>query len=216
VTATKVTLCKVPASMTIASLSYTQLELNWGANGNPAGTKYIAHCSPDGFVTIYSSTVTATTATFSSLARNTEYEVRVYAVNHAGVCTGYLGQYDRRTQPGTWQEATIKKTGKNSYGFEGDGVWTWELPAKGGSAVTITVYVRYNSDYGAAAKPKITLYNKGVNESAQATGAAEGAWEKLTVSGTPAGKGVLFLKVEGFSTAVDAKYFVDDIQVKQP
>ncbi len=200
--------------MTIASLSETQLELNWGANGNPSGTKYIAHCSPDSFATIYSSTVTATTATFNSLARNTEYEVRVCAVNHAGETTGYLGQYTRRTQPGTWQEKATTKTGKNSYGFEGDGAWTWEVPASGGSLLTITVYVQYNSDYGAAAKPKITLYNYGVNSSAQMTVGAE-AWEKLTVSGTPSGKGVLFLKVEGFSTAIDAKYFVDDIQVNQ-
>ena len=95
-------------------------------------------------------------------------------------------------------------------------MWTWEVPANGGSAVTITAYVQYNSDYGVAAKPKITLSNKGLNESAQASGAAEGAWEKLTVSGTPAGNGVLFLKVEGFSTAVGAKYFVDDIQISQP
>ncbi len=213
-TATKVTLCKVPVSMTIASPSYTQLELNWDANGNPAGTKYIAHCSPDGFAMIHSSTVTATTATFNSLTRNTEYEVRVYAVNHAGVCTRYLGQYSRRTQPGTFQEKTTTRTGKNSYGFEGDGVWTWEVPANGGSAVTITAYAQYNSDYGGAAKPKFTLYNNGVNDDASMTVGA-GAWEKLTVSGTPTGKGVLFLKVEGFSTAVGAKYFVDDIQVNQ-
>jgi len=185
-----VTLCNVPVTMTIASPSYTQLELNWDANGNSDGTKYIAHCSPDGFVTIYASTVTATTATFSSLARNTEYEVRVYAVNHGGVCTGFLGSYSRKTQPCVWQEKTTTRTGPNAFGFEGDGVWTWEVPANGGSAVTITAYARYNSSYGGAAKPKITLSNKGLNESAQASGAAEDAWEKLTVSGTPTGKGV--------------------------
>jgi len=145
VTATKVTLCEVPASLTIASPSYTQLELNWDANSNPSGTKYIAHCSPDSFATVYSSTVTATTATFNSLTRNTEYEVRVYAVNYAGVCTGYLGSYSKKTQPGTFQEKTTIRTGKNSYGFEGDGVWTWEVPVNGGSLVTITAYAQYNS-----------------------------------------------------------------------
>ncbi len=213
-TATKVTLCKVPANMTIASPSYTQLELNWDVNGNPSGTKYIAHCSPDGFVTIYSSTVTATTATFNSLMRNTEYEVRVYAVNYAGVCSGYLGSYSRKTQPCVWQEKATTRTGPNAFGFEGDGIWTWKVPANGGSLLTITAYVRYDSDYSAALKPKITLYNYGINSFAQMTGVAD-TWEKLTVSGTPSGKGVLFLKVEGFSTAVGAKYFVDDIQVNQ-
>jgi len=114
-----------------------------------------------------------------------------------------------------WQEKTTTRTGPNAFGFEGDGVWTWKVPADGGSLLTITVFVRYDSNYGAAAKPKITLYNYGVNSSDQMTGGAD-TWEKLTVSGTPSGKGVLFLKVEGFSTAVDAKYFVDDIQVNQP
>jgi len=213
-TATKVTLCKVPVGMTIASPSYTQLDLNWDANGNPDGTKYIAHCSPDGFATIYSSTVTATTATFSSLTRNTEYEVRVYAVNHDDICIGYLGPYSRKTQPCVWQEKTTTRTGPNAFGFEGDGVWTWKVPANGGSLLTITAYAQYNSAYGGATKPKFTLSNMGVNSSDQMTGGAD-TWEKLTVSGTPSGKGVLFLKVEGFSTAVDAKYFVDDIQVSQ-
>ncbi|MCD6311479.1 MAG: hypothetical protein J7M11_03370, partial [Elusimicrobia bacterium] len=81
--------------------------------------------------------------------------------------------------------------------------------------VTITAYAQYNSDYGGASKPKFTLYNNGVNDNASMTGGAD-IWEKLTVSGTPSGKGVLFLKVEGFSTEVGAKYFVDDIQVNQP
>jgi len=113
-----------------------------------------------------------------------------------------------------WQEKTTTRTGPNAFGFEGDGIWTWKVPANGGSLLTITAYAQYNSDYGGAAKPKITLYNNGVNDDASMTGEAD-TWEKLTVSGTPSGKGVLFLKVEGFSTVVDAKYFVDDIQVKQ-
>jgi len=74
--------------------------------------------------------------------------------------------------------------------------------------------MRYNSSYGSASKPKLTLYNYGVNSTAQMTAGAD-TWEKLTVSGTPTSDGVLLLKVEGFSTEVGAKYFVDDIQVNQ-
>jgi len=158
----------------------------------------------------------ATDHTFSSLVRNKQYFFRLKAKDNTGNISAYSSVVSRRTQPGSFQEKTIKKTGKNSYGFEGDGAWTWEVPANGGTEIKITVYAQYNLSYGGAAKPKITLYNKGVNESAQATGAAEGAWEKLTVSGTPSGKGVLFLKVEGFSTGVGAKYLVDDIQISQP
>jgi len=153
--------------------------------------------------------------TFSSLTRNKQYYFRLKAKDNLDNTSAYSSVVSRRTQPGTFQEKTTTRTGKNSYGFEGDGIWTWEVPANGGSAVTITAYARYNSDYGGGAKPKITLSNMGVNSSDQMTGGA-GVWEKLTVSGTPSEKGVLFLKVEGFSTAVDAKYFVDDIQISQP
>jgi len=114
-----------------------------------------------------------------------------------------------------WQEKTTTRTGPNAFGFNEDAVWTWKVPANGGSLLTITAYVQYNPSYGGASKPKFTLYNYGIDNSAIASVAAEDAWEKLTVSGTPTGKGVLFLKVEGFSTAAGAKYFVDDIQVNQ-
>ena len=151
--------------------------------------------------------------TEAGLKRNTKYGRYVQSHNTAG--SNNSATVNKKTQPCVWQEKTTTRTGPNAFGFEGDGVWTWKVPADGGSLLTITVFVRYDSNYGAAAKPKITLYNYGVNSSDQMTGGAD-TWEKLTVSGTPSGKGVLFLKVEGFSTAVDAKYFVDDIQVNQP
>jgi len=113
-----------------------------------------------------------------------------------------------------WQEKTVTRTGPNAFGFGGGESWTWEVPAKGWQPITITAYMRYNSSYGSAEKPKLTLYNYGVNSSAQMTVGAD-TWEKLTVSGTPTSDGVLLLKVEGFSTEVGAKYFVDDIQVNQ-
>ncbi len=152
--------------------------------------------------------------TFSSLARNTKYYFRLKAEDNADNTSAYSSVLSKKTQPCVWQEKTTTRTGPNAFGFEGDGVWMWEVPANGGSLLTITAYAQYNSDYGGAAKPKITLYNYGVNSSAQMTVGAD-TWEKLTVSGTPSGKGVLFLKVEGFSTAVGAKYFVDDINIDQ-
>ncbi|MCD6311383.1 MAG: DUF2341 domain-containing protein, partial [Elusimicrobia bacterium] len=164
------------------------------------------------------STVWESTSVYSDsgLKRNTQYSYRVKMRDKAANESGWSTAVNKKTQPCVWQEKTTTRTGPNAFGFEGDGVWTWKVPVNGGSLVTITGYIRYNSDYGGAAKPKFTLYNNGVNNSATASIAAADAWEKLTVSGTPSGKGVLFLKVEGFSTAVDAKYFVDDIQVNQP
>jgi len=154
--------------------------------------------------------------TFSSLTRNKQYFFKLKARDNLDNTSAYSSVVSRRTQPGTWQEKATARTGPNAFGFEGDGVWTWKVPVNGGSQVTITAYVQYNLSYGGAAKPKFTLYNYGINDSAQATVAAEDNWEKLTVSGTPTGKGVLFLKVEGFSTQPGAKYFVDDIQINQP
>ena len=86
--------------------------------------------------------------------------------------------------------------------------------------VTVKAYVQYNAAYGSAAKPKITLSGLGITGSeegqyAEATGAAQDAWEQLTVTGTPNAKGVLTLKVETFSTVDGAKAWIDDISVAQ-
>ncbi len=203
-----------PAVNYNAGDSYTQITWKWADNSS-------GQYQEDGFK-IYSSTggilktlsANTTCWTESGLTRNTKYSRYVQSHNTAGSNNSVTA--NKKTQPCVWQEKTTTRTGPNAFGFEGDGIWTWKVPAKGGSLVTITAFVRYDSDYSAALKPKITLYNYGINESAQATVAAENDWEKLTVSGTPTGKGVLFLKVEGFSTAVGAKYFVDDIQVSPP
>ncbi len=149
--------------------------------------------------------IAATDYTFSSLSRNTKYYFRVKAKDNVENISAYSSVVGKKTQPCVWQEKTTTKTEPNAFGFEGDRIWTWKVPVNGGSLLTITAFVRYDLDYGGAAKPKITLYNYGVNSSAQMTGGT-GVWEKLTVSGTPTGKGVLFLKVEGFSPAVGAKY----------
>ena len=163
------------------------------------------------------STVWESTSVYtdSGLSKNTQYSYRVKLRDSLENESSWSATVNKKTQPCVWQEKVTTRTGPNAFGFEGDGVWTWKVPVNGGSLVTITAYAQYNSDYGGASKPKFTLYNNGVNDNASMTGGAD-TWEKLTVSGTPSGKGVLFLKVEGFSTAVDAKYFVDDIQVNQP
>ncbi|MFA5779373.1 MAG: DUF2341 domain-containing protein [Elusimicrobiota bacterium] len=113
-----------------------------------------------------------------------------------------------------WQEKTVTRTGPNAFGFGGGENWEWEVLCKGGQLVTIIAYVKYNTSYGSASKPKITLYNLGISNSTQMVGGAD-TWEQLTVSGTPNRNGVLKLKIEGFSTQPGAKMFVDDIQISQ-
>jgi hypothetical protein len=99
----------------------------------------------------------------------------------------------------------------------GDATWEWDVPVKSGSALTITAYIRYNSDYGAATKPKLTLSGRGITPtSISATGAAQDAWELLTLNpGTPTENATLTLKVEGFSNSPGAKFYIDDVNILQ-
>ncbi|MFA5779368.1 MAG: hypothetical protein WC947_04465 [Elusimicrobiota bacterium] len=113
-----------------------------------------------------------------------------------------------------WQEKSVVRTGANSYGIYGAESFVWEVPAKSGQLVTITAYIRYNTNYGAASKPKITLYNLGISNTATMSASSD-TWEQLQVSGTPNRNGVLELKIEGFSNAPGAKVYVDDMIINQ-
>ncbi|MFA5780179.1 MAG: hypothetical protein WC947_08570, partial [Elusimicrobiota bacterium] len=113
-----------------------------------------------------------------------------------------------------WQEKTTVRTGNNAFGFGGGESFEWEIPAKSGQLITVTAYIRYNTSYGSATKPKLTLYNLGISNTATMTQGAD-TWEQLTVSGTPNRNGVLKLKIEGYSTVPGAKMFVDDINISQ-
>jgi hypothetical protein len=113
-----------------------------------------------------------------------------------------------------------------SMGMEKDTSYEFNIAVNDGVApepdkpVTVKAYVQYNTAYGSAAKPKITLSGLGITgietgENAVATGAAENYWEQLSVSGTPNAKGVVTLKVETFSTETGAEAWIDDISVSQ-
>jgi hypothetical protein len=117
-----------------------------------------------------------------------------------------------------WQEKSITRTSSNAFGFGGGEIWAWEVPVKSGSALTITAYIRYNSEYGGSTtKPKLTLTGRGITPtSISATGAAQDAWELLTINpGTPSQNATLTLRAEGFSTNPGAKFYIDDINVSQ-
>jgi hypothetical protein len=117
-----------------------------------------------------------------------------------------------------WQEKSVTRTPPNSFGFGGGETWAWQVPVKSGSALTITAYIRYNTEYGGAAtKPKLTLSGAGISPaSISATSSAENAWELLTINaGTPSQNATLTLKTEGFSTNPAAKFYIDDINVSQ-
>jgi hypothetical protein len=116
-----------------------------------------------------------------------------------------------------WKEKTVVRTGDNSNGFYGGDDWTWQVPVKGGTLVTISAYIRYNVEYqgGTYDKPKLTLSGLGINESISATSSADNSWELRQLSGTPSADGVLTLKAEGFSPNPVGKFYVDDISINQ-
>ena len=212
-----------PANVSISSCSagsHSQITVYFTANDTGsglAGSPYYVEMSTasnfGGDVT-NSGWISQTSYVFNNLNRNKKYYFRLTAKDNAGNVSDPSSVVNWQTKPGTYQEKITTRTGPNSFGFFGDGLWEWEVAAKGGQLITVTAYIRYNASYGAAAKPKLTLYNLGVNSNATMIASAD-TWEQLQVSGTPNRNGVLKLKIEGYSTVPGAKMFVDDIQVSQ-
>lgn len=80
------TLAPVTADPPFTGVFAASFTFNWENGGNPAGTRYTAEISKDGFVSVSSAIRTsALSAAFSSLAANTVYQARVKAVNFLGV-----------------------------------------------------------------------------------------------------------------------------------
>lgn len=85
------TLAHLPLSPAAQTVQFTTASVAWGANGNPAGTRYEAHVSTDLFFGSYvSSSTLAASATFYALTANATYYFRVRAVGRA-VPTAYAG-----------------------------------------------------------------------------------------------------------------------------
>ncbi|MFA5779932.1 MAG: hypothetical protein WC947_07325 [Elusimicrobiota bacterium] len=198
-----------------SALGYSSIKWMWSDNSSGWSQEngFRVYTSTGGLIAATSADVIDYTET--GLNRNKPYSRYVQPYNVAWSSSASNSTtVSWRTKPGTYQEKTVVRTPPNSFGFVGDGLWEWEVAAKSGQLVTITAYIRYNSSYGAAGKPKLTLYNLGVNSNATMSASAD-TWEQLQVSGTPNRNGVLKLKIEGFSTIPGAKMFVDDISISQ-
>jgi len=209
-----------PSINLIRALSDAVIQWNWSDPNSGASQEqgYKLYTSTGGLV----GTVGADTTyyTEAGLQKNREYARYVQAYNAAGSSNSATVVW--RTKPGTFQSKVSQgnpvRTGNNSFGFFGDANWTWQVPVKSGSPLTITCYVRYNTQYGGSAtKPKITLSGRGISTtSVLASAAAENAWELLSINaGTPTQNGILLLIAEGFSNNPGARFWVDDIQVSQ-
>lgn len=92
------TLAAQPGVQNFTGVSRDQLQANWSANGNTAGTEYLVEVTTDAFSTLVSSG--RTTNTFiglTSLLSNTTYAVRVAAYNAENVPSVYADLGSTRT-----------------------------------------------------------------------------------------------------------------------
>ena len=151
-----------PQAVSISSfsaLSYSQIKVTYAAasdseSGLAVSPYFVEAALAEDFSgAADSGWMAATDETFSTLTRNKKYYFRVKAKDKAGnISTSTVK--NKKTQPCVWQEKTTTRTGPNAFGFDGDGIWTWKVPANGGTTLTITAYARYNSNYGAASDRK--------------------------------------------------------------
>ncbi|PKN02009.1 MAG: hypothetical protein CVU77_03510 [Elusimicrobia bacterium HGW-Elusimicrobia-1] len=203
-----------------AALSNTSIEWGWTDNSSGASQEdeFRVYSSTGGLLTTRTADTTFWIET--GLKRNKEYSRYIQAYNTAGSSNSATITW--RTKPGAFQSKVSQgqptRAGANAFGFVGDAVWEWDVPVKSGSALTITTYIRYNTEYGGpTTKPKLTLSGKGISPtSVSATSSAENAWELLNINaGTPSQNATLTLRAEGFSNTPGAKFYIDDINVSQ-
>jgi len=202
------------ASVITSASSNSSDKITWSWQDNSSGNyqedEFRVYSSTGGLLTTRTADTTFWIET--GLKRNKEYSRYIQSYNTAGSSNSATISW--RTKPGSYPESVTIRAGSKSFGFVGDGNWTYDIPAKSGQLATVKVWVRYNAEYGAAQKPRATLSNLGVSSSQQMT-VGSNTWEELTLSGTPSRDGSLLLKIEGESTAPGARVYADDISVSQ-
>lgn len=84
------TLANLPVAIPPSVISSTQLQSDWQANSNPAGTLYEVEISSDSFLSVLSASSTVGTAMlWNGLEPNTLYSFQVRAINYSGILTGF-------------------------------------------------------------------------------------------------------------------------------
>lgn len=94
------TAVNAPTSAAVSASSQTTVTLGWAANGNAAGTWYTAQASSNSFASVLASSLTlGTSATFTGLAANTTYYLRVRAEGWSSVPSAYATAAATATHP---------------------------------------------------------------------------------------------------------------------
>ncbi len=136
---TSYTLSTTPANVAIATVTFSDLVLQWSANGNsPFGTHYEITQSSDNFVTDVSTPIPSlffygsTFTTISSLLPNTTYYFRVRAFNIINQPSDYSAIVSTRTRVPVTQPIIAGRTTTSI-------TWSWADPG------AVTNYRVYNA-----------------------------------------------------------------------
>ncbi len=173
-----VTLAAAPSSAAVSGVGETSLLANWTANGNPAGTVYIAELSTDAFVTAASSQTTGLSAGFASLTANTTYYLRVKALNSAGTPTDYTALGSTITLASGLLAAEVSGLGATGLtanwtanGNPAGTVYTAELSADGFSSAVSSQTAGLSAAFGSLTPNTVyALRVKAVNSAGTYTG----------------------------------------------
>lgn len=110
------------------------------------------------------------------------------------------------------RETTVVRTGSSSLRITGPGYHDFELPVEA-TATEVKVWARYDSDHGATNKPQIQVRNGeecGVAEDTETMAAAADTWEELTLSFTPASRGIVTIRCISRAAAANGNAYFDD------
>jgi len=217
---------------TIFANSYILCSLGWGAtptfNNCSMGTivgnhdtrsSFLMGCEPNGLVNpiIKNCTIATTTVTEgnfnmnnlvlantglvakivnknSDLTLQEEYTARGYQLRDN--VTKYRGGSSMKCTP---KQANLPYS------------TNYSVPCTGGIPTTVIVYIRFDTAYGIATPPVVTLSGLGSTPAVVTTPGTANAWHRILLTATSATSGVLTLNVVGQSASVTSNYWIDGV-----
>ncbi|MBA3066279.1 hypothetical protein FP828_07295 [bacterium] len=182
------TLANTPTAFTVTVSSYA-LDLDWSANGNPAGTEYDIEWStaPDFSVSDYDA-ATDISYQIAPLAGETTYYIRVSAVNGDGYSTAFYTTQAFTAEPDVTAPGAVSGFSAATANIKGAVKLSWTNPGNDGIAGTIkggAQIIRYVTGAVWTMRPDIV---KDI---------IPGTTEALTISGlAPGGSYTFYVKVK--------------------
>jgi len=123
---------------------------------------------------------------------------------------GSLGAVAVRNRPA--RETVTPHTGVNAMHFTGAG-WHDLLIPVNAVATTVTVYGRFDGNYGGANKPQMVAMNiPGVADQTATMTAAANTWQQITVNFTPTAQGICRVRLKSRDTGPNGLCIFDDLR----